>query len=112
MMNGHVERHTSVSVTGDASGNIRRTVVEETVVRVDGADDASASPSGSDAAGATGDCFDIDACCDAREKAMIQALRAYLRPVNAPECLIERLHRCIQSAAQEGVSHPGFHRHQ
>ncbi|MBW3087297.1 hypothetical protein KIH77_00865 [Bifidobacterium sp. 82T24] len=102
MMNGHVERHTSVSVSGDASGAIRRTVVEETVISVD--DDASTSTApGTDTDG----CFDIDTCCDAREKAMIEALRAYLRPVNAPECLIERLHRCIQSAAQEGAAHPG-----
>ncbi|PJM72639.1 hypothetical protein CS006_08715 [Bifidobacterium primatium] len=99
-MNGHVERHTSVSVTGDASGVVRRTMVEETVIRVDGGDAATTSLPASDG---MGDCFDIDSCCDAREKAMIEALRAYLRPVNAPDCLIDRLHRCIRSAAQDAA---------
>lgn len=38
-----------------------------------------------------GDCFDPSTCCDAREQAMIAALRAYLRPETAPECLMARL---------------------
>lgn len=34
-----------------------------------------------------GDCFDPRTCCDEREQALIAALRAYLRPDVAPECL-------------------------
>jgi hypothetical protein len=36
-------------------------------------------------------CFDPTTCCDARERAVIAALRAYLRPDEAPECLMARL---------------------
>lgn len=37
------------------------------------------------------DCFDPETCCDERERAMIAMLRAYLRPAQAPECLLQRL---------------------
>ncbi len=37
------------------------------------------------------DCFDPAICCDAHEQAMIAALRDYLRPERAPECLMARL---------------------
>lgn len=37
------------------------------------------------------DCFDPISCCSARERAMIAALKAYLRPDQAPDCLITRL---------------------
>ena len=40
---------------------------------------------------AVSDCFDPAICCDAHEQAMIAALRAYLRPDSAPECLMARL---------------------
>ena len=40
---------------------------------------------------AAADCFDPAVCCDAHEQAMIAALRAYLRPESAPECLMARL---------------------
>ena len=40
---------------------------------------------------AAADCFDPAICCDAHEQAMIAALRAYLRPDSAPECLMARL---------------------
>ena len=40
---------------------------------------------------AVADCFDPATCCDAHEQAMIAALRAYLRPDSAPECLMARL---------------------
>lgn len=38
-----------------------------------------------------GDCFDPETCCDEREKALIMMMRAYLRPQQAPECLLEKL---------------------
>ena len=40
-------------------------------------------------------CFDVDASCDEREKAMIAALRAYLRPDQAPECLMAKLNAVL-----------------
>ena len=36
------------------------------------------------------ECFDPRTCCDERERLMIEAMRAYLRPQQAPECLYER----------------------
>ena len=35
--------------------------------------------------------FDPETCCDERERALIAAMRAYLRPEQAPERLLERL---------------------
>ncbi|MCI1649568.1 hypothetical protein [Bifidobacterium tibiigranuli] len=40
------------------------------------------------------ECFD-PSCCDAREKALIRSLRAYLRPQIAPDCLIARLSQTL-----------------
>lgn len=40
---------------------------------------------------ASGDCFDPETCCDERERALIAAMRAYLRPKHAPQSLIDRL---------------------
>ncbi len=34
---------------------------------------------------ASGDCFDPETCCDERERALIAAMRAYLRPEHAPQ---------------------------
>ncbi|KFJ01277.1 hypothetical protein [Bifidobacterium subtile] len=42
----------------------------------------------------SGECFDTS-CCDAREKALIRSLRAYLRPQIAPDCLITRLNQAL-----------------
>ena len=57
---------------------------------------------------ANGECFDPETCCDARERALIEALRAYLRPEQAPECLLTRLratldHCCCEQDAQAAV---------
>lgn len=96
-MNGHIERHTSVSVTSDPAG-VRHTTITQTVIGT-----ASASPSdgGNDASvDNPGECFDINTCCDDREKAMIEMLRAYLRPDGAPDCLIERLRQCLRDEGQ------------
>ena len=65
------------------------------------ADDAAAGASG--ASGAMHgcgedcgcDCFDVETSCDEREKAMIAAIRAYLRPEQAPECLMARLNAVL-----------------
>ena len=48
-----------------------------------------------------GDCFNIDACCDDQEKALITTLRAYLRPEQAPECLMKRLRHCLDDVCNE-----------
>ena len=37
---------------------------------------------------ASGDCFDPETCCDERERALIAAMRAYLRPKHAPQSLM------------------------
>jgi hypothetical protein len=50
------------------------------------------------------DYFDPESC-DAREKALITQLRSLLRPIAAPECLIERieatLDRCCVESGRE-----------
>ena len=44
---------------------------------------------------ASGDCFDPETCCDERERALIAAMRAYLRPKHAPQSLID-IHPLLQ----------------
>lgn len=48
-----------------------------------------------------GDCFDPRTCCDEREQALIAALRAYLRPDVAPECLMARLKATLDHCCGE-----------
>lgn len=45
--------------------------------------------------------FNADSCCDAREKAMISALRQYLRPQQAPADLLGRVLRCLDRICDE-----------
>ena len=63
---------------------------------VRGSEDADDS-----AAEVTGTCFDLDTCCDARERALIMAMRAYLRPDVAPECLMKRLRATLDHCCCE-----------
>lgn len=51
-----------------------------------------------------GDCFNIDACCDKEEKALIATLRAYLRPEQAPECLMNRLRHCLDEVCGQSAT--------
>ncbi|KFF31433.1 hypothetical protein [Bifidobacterium bombi] len=37
------------------------------------------------------ECFDLDSCCDAAERAMIERLRQVLRPVAVPAGLLDRI---------------------
>lgn len=98
-MNSHIERH--ISITSDEAGNVRTTTVTRAVISVD--DAVAAADEGISDAGvsAADECFDVETCCDEREKAMIHALRAYLRPQVAPECLIARLHQCLADGVSE-----------
>lgn len=50
---------------------------------------------------ASGDCFDPETCCDERERALIAALRAYLRPQHAPQSLIDRLEATLDQCCDE-----------
>lgn len=83
-MSDPIERHSHISITrqtpvGIVHADMRITSVEISGMPGDMGDDL------------VGDCFDPDSCCDEHEKAMIAALRAYLRPEVAPECLLARL---------------------
>ena len=103
-MNGpHVERVRHISITRTSSdGVVSR--VSHTEVRITGADDADAyDVYGMDARdeAADGDCFDPSTCCSEREQAMIAALRAYLRPEVAPECLKTRIKACLDHCCGE-----------
>lgn len=98
-MNGQIERHTSVSITSDPNGALRRATITQTVVNVTPAPAVPVPAAPEGFASSDGGCFDINTCCDDREKAMIEMLRAYLRPAGAPECLIERLHQCLRNDA-------------
>ena len=62
-----------------------------------GGDDAGDTVDAAD----TGKCFDPTSCCSAREQAMIAALRAYLRPEVAPECLMAKLKATLDHCCGE-----------
>ena len=49
----------------------------------------------------SGDCFDPERCCDERERALIAAMRAYLRPQHAPQSLIDRLEATLDHCCGE-----------
>lgn len=79
-------RHISVTRT-TSDGMVSHTEVRISEVSVVG--DAG------DAVAGAGERFDPSTCCSRREQAMIAALRAYLRPQEAPECLRERIRVCL-----------------
>lgn len=95
-MNGrHVERVHHISITSTSADGTVRTV-SRTEVRISGGESVpnDAASAGYDPA-VDGDCFDPATCCSEREQAMIAALRAYLRPDEAPECLKARIKTCL-----------------
>ena len=81
-------RHISITRTG-ADGMVSQTEVHITAVQADVHIVTE------------GDCFDPRTCCDEREQALIAALRAYLRPDVAPECLIARLKATLDHCCGE-----------
>lgn len=100
-MNGrHVEhvRHISITRTS-ADGVVSR--ISHTEVRISDVDDADAYDADARDGVADGDCFDPTTCCSEREQAMIAALRAYLRPNEAPECLKTRIKECLDHCCGE-----------
>ncbi|KFI73115.1 hypothetical protein BMIN_0839 [Bifidobacterium minimum] len=48
-------------------------------------------------------CFDPECSCDERERALIEMLRAYLRPTTAPECLLRRLRDTIDHCCHDEI---------
>ena len=95
-MNAHAERRVSrITVTRASLGGVSRTEVR--IVEHEDTDEASSVP-GVDA---RGDCFDPASCCSEREQAMIAALRAYLRPNEAPECLKARVRAYLDHCCGE-----------
>ena len=89
-----VERTRHISITRTAAdGTVSQTEVHITAVHHRSVDTGSAAASvQTDVHIVTeGDCFDPRTCCDEREQALIAALRAYLRPDVAPDCLMARL---------------------
>ena len=81
-----IERHISITRTG-ADGVVSHTEVHITASGGDYFD--------------SGDYFDPRACCDAHERAMIAALRSYLRPQEAPDCLMTRLKATLDRCCEE-----------
>lgn len=117
-MSERIERHGRISVTRHSSeeanqtqvhvaqvaitetrvenGSFSQSVTQTTVsqrVTTDGPGTAvvSATHETRIAVGNETDVFDPECSCDARERALIASLRAYLRPASAPQCLISRL---------------------
>ena len=43
----------------------------------------------------------VETCCDERERALIAAMRAYLRPKHAPQSLIDRLEATLDHCCDE-----------
>ncbi|MBT1181119.1 hypothetical protein JS531_03865 [Bifidobacterium sp. CP2] len=90
-MNGRqVERVHHISITHTLPDGTVRTVSRTEVRVTDDTDEAVSYDPAVD-----GDCFDPSTCCSEREQAMIAALRAYLRPDEAPECLKARVKACL-----------------
>lgn len=112
---GHISSH--ISVTRHTREGVTRTDVHITQLSSFASDDSavaqmrddsdSAASSADEAASADGmmmdgsDCFDPESCCDARERALIAMMRAYLRPQVAPECLINRLRHTLDKCCHE-----------
>ena len=83
-MSGQIERHGHVSLTRvDADGVVTRADVHVVAAVPDD------------------DCFDPETCCDAMERSLIAAMRAYLRPDAAPECLLSRLRETLDRCCCE-----------
>ncbi|MBT1162448.1 MULTISPECIES: hypothetical protein [Bifidobacterium] len=94
-MSEQVERHISVT-RQTADGTVVRADVHVTTVHPDPAVHPGVQPDALSGAGNdAGECFDPATCCDARERALIEAMRAYLRPQVAPECLMRRLRETL-----------------
>lgn len=82
-----IERHISITRAG-ADGVVRHTEVHITTTTTA-------------AAAAAGEYFDPASCCDVHERAMIAALRSYLRPEVAPACLMARLKATLDHCCEE-----------
>ncbi|MCH4160557.1 hypothetical protein [Bifidobacterium sp.] len=78
-MSNHVERysHISVTQTGNAQSRVEVAHIE------------------------IAESFDPDTCCDEREKALINMIRNYLRPEQAPECLVQRLRNMMSDVSAD-----------
>lgn len=87
-MSQNIERHSHISITRRTAGGVMHTDVHITEVAPD-------------------DCFDPASCCDEQEQALIAALRAYLRPVQAPESLRQRLRATLDHCCEEECQHSG-----
>ncbi|NEG78777.1 hypothetical protein GFD22_07310 [Bifidobacterium avesanii] len=96
---GCCRTHVSVTRTTSVSGDgVTRTEIRMTEVRGSVARDADANAAAADCGC---DCFDVESSCDKGEKAMIAALRAYLRPDQAPECLMDKLSAVLDRCCRE-----------
>ncbi|HAK71297.1 hypothetical protein [Bifidobacterium sp. UBA6881] len=89
-MNESVERHVSITTMG-SDGSV--TYVAKTSVHV------------SDEGGDGNRWFDPETCCDERERALIAAMRAYLRPERAPQCLVDRLKDTLDRCCEDSRTH-------
>lgn len=99
-MSDPIERHSRISITRQTPVGIVHADVHITSVEISG----MPGDMGDDL---VGDCFDPDSCCDEHEKAMIAALRAYLRPEVAPECLLARLRDTLDRCCEDGGNAAG-----
>ncbi|MBT1164136.1 hypothetical protein JS534_05890 [Bifidobacterium felsineum] len=114
-MNDHsVEQTRHISITSATSdGVVSRTEVHITTRQCCSGDGSAACNCQSEQGGIAQDaqeygqygrpedCFDPSTCCDAREQALIAALRAYLRPDVAPECLMAKLKATLDHCCGE-----------
>ena len=100
-MNDQPTEHTRhISITRTSSdGMVSQTEVHITAVHH--RDDETGTASADVHIVAEGDCFDPSTCCDAREQALIAAMRAYLRPDVAPECHMARLKATLDHCCGE-----------
>lgn len=100
-MNGQIESHGHVAVSRRivegvvtrGAGHATLSVVHADTVVVGEPDGGMPAATGESAM--PDDCFRPETCCDELELQLIAALRAYLRPDVAPECLMRRLRETL-----------------
>ena len=87
-MSGSMERHSHISITRTSSQGVTHTDVQITEIGMN-ADQATEG-------------FNPAAVCSPQECALIEELRAYLRPQEAPERLIAKLEAVLDRCCDAG----------
>ena len=89
-MSASTRRQRHISVAQSTADGVTRTDIHITQLEITCAKDDHE------------DCFHPEVVCDAEERALIEQLRAYLRPSVAPLRLVARLEQTLDRCCDEG----------